>query len=233
MPIVKLDYPSRKILMRAETDIENTYRRRACAKEPWTVEFVDRVKPGELFIDVGANVGPYTLIAATNGCRVMAIEPFFKNVERLCENLALNNVAANALVLMQALGERVNVEQFHISDMAYGSASHYLGDVGPRKIAFHMYPVLVTPLDTLQVFMGPGPRYIKIDTDGHEQQVLKGMTETLQQPETQAVLLEYRLKDEDAVLAFFASVGMMLVSKYDERDGKKLDRIAYGLFERG
>lgn len=180
---------------------------------------------------MGANVGPYTLIAATNGCRVMAIEPFYKNVKRLCENLALSNVSANALVLMQALGDDVKVDQFHVSDMAYGSASHYLGDVGPRKVAFHMYPVLVTPLDTLQPFMGPGPRYIKIDTDGNEQAVLKGMTETLQQPDTIAVLLEYRLKDEEAVRAFFASVGYKQAAKYDERDGKQMQGIAYGLFE--
>lgn len=194
---------------------------------------MDRVKPGELFIDVGANVGPYTLIAATNGCRVIAIEPFFANAARMCENLALNNVSNNVLVLAIALGDQSGVAQFHISDMRAGSASHILGDVFPAKPTFHAVPVMVMPLDSMMPIMGEGPRYIKIDTDGNEQEVLKGMTGTIQAPETQAVLLEYRLGDEPAVAAWFQGVGFRQVEKYDERDGKAIQNVAYGLFERG
>lgn len=194
---------------------------------------MDRVKPGELFIDVGANVGAYTLIAATGGARVIAIEPFFANAARMCENLALNNVGANVLVLTMALGHDSGVAQFHISDMRAGSASHILGEVFPAKPTFHTVPVLVMPLDSMMPTFGEGPRYIKIDTDGNEQSVLKGMAGTIQAPETQAVLLEYRLKDEPAVGAWFQGVGFRQVEKYDQRGDQPLQGIAYGLFERG
>ena len=233
MPIRQLDYPDRKIVMRAESEVENAWRIRSCQKEPWTRAFVDRVKPGELFIDVGANVGPYTLIAATAGCRVIAIEPFFANAARMGENLALNNVGGNVLVLTMALGDGDGVAQFHISDMRAGSASHILGEVFPAKPTFHTVPVLVMPLDALQPIMGDGPRYIKIDTDGNEQSVLKGMTATLQAPQTQAVLLEYRLPDEPVVVSWFKRIGYRQAERYTEREGKQIEGVAYGLFERG
>lgn len=232
MPIRQLDYQGRKIVMRVETEIESAWRVNSCRKEPWTTAFVDRVKPGELFIDVGANVGAYTLIAATGGARVIAIEPFFANAARMGENLALNNASRNVLVLTMALGEEDGVTEFHIGDMRAGSASHILGTVYPAKPTFHTVPVLVMPLDSLQPIMGDGPRYIKIDTDGNEQSVLKGMVKTLQHAATQAVMLEYRLEDESKVTTWFKSLGYHQAERFTERDGKAIANVAYGLFER-
>lgn len=233
MPIKQMDYPHRKILMKVETEIEAAWRINSCRKEPWTQAFVDRVKPGELFIDVGANVGAYTLIAATAGARVIAIEPFYANAGRMGENLALNNALRNVLLLQMALGEEDGVTEFHIGDLRAGSASHILGPVYPAKPTFHTVPVLVMPLDALQPVMGDVPRYIKIDTDGNEQSVLKGMTATLQHPATQAVMLEYRLPDEPAVLTWFKNYGYRQTERYNEREGKQIQGVAYGLFERG
>ena len=205
----------------------------ACKKEPWTVAFVESVQAGEVFVDVGANVCSYTLIAASRGARVVAVEPFARNIGRLCENLAANNLLGNVLMLLGALGAVPGPQQFHISDMSQGSASHILGDTGPHKPTFHATPVMVWTLDQLLPLCGDVPRYIKIDTDGNEKQVLQGMVGALADANTKGVLLEYRLADEEATREFFGQQGWQQVEKFDQRDGKSMGPIAYGLFQRG
>lgn len=60
-------------------------------KEEATTEFIKSfLKPGMTFVDVGANVGYFTLLAASRGCRVVAFEPTPAVVVRLHENVALN-----------------------------------------------------------------------------------------------------------------------------------------------
>src|SRR3990167_8594009 len=86
-----LDYAKVPIQMRVDTKIESDYRIVACKKEPWTVEFIEQQPLGSIFIDVGANVGSYTLIAVACGLRPVAIEPHFHSYAKLCENLALND----------------------------------------------------------------------------------------------------------------------------------------------
>jgi hypothetical protein len=58
------------------------------------------LRPGDVFYDVGANVGSYTLLAATAGARVHAFEPSPPTAARLRRNVALN-----------ALEERVQVHE--------------------------------------------------------------------------------------------------------------------------
>jgi FkbM family methyltransferase len=49
------------------------------------------LKPGDLFVDVGANVGAYTLWAIDCEARVIAVEPNAETAERLRRNIALNS----------------------------------------------------------------------------------------------------------------------------------------------
>src|SRR5687768_12995904 len=90
MSVQQLDYPNRKILMEIETQVEQAFRVHSCSKEPWTIDLIERMEPGDVLYDVGANVGPYTLVAAALGHRVVAIEPGYQNYARLCHNLAMN-----------------------------------------------------------------------------------------------------------------------------------------------
>lgn len=50
----------------------------------------ERLKPGDLFVDIGANIGIYSLLAAERGAHVIAVEPDARSIERLRENVALN-----------------------------------------------------------------------------------------------------------------------------------------------
>ena len=69
--------------MIVETEIEKWRRDTFWEKEPETIAWIDDMEPGEILFDVGANIGIYTLYAASRGVRVIAIEPVFENYSRL------------------------------------------------------------------------------------------------------------------------------------------------------
>ena len=65
------------------------------AEEPFTADWIERsIKPGDVLYDVGANVGPYSLIAAkatSNGARIFAFEPSAPSFHGLSRNILIND----------------------------------------------------------------------------------------------------------------------------------------------
>ena len=82
----KLRYatPNKTTLWRAETLV---------TKEPGTIEWLEAITPGSVLLDVGANVGMYTVFAAViSGARVFAFEPESQNYALLCKNIVTNGI---------------------------------------------------------------------------------------------------------------------------------------------
>ena len=62
-------------------------------KEPCTLEWIAEFKPNDILVDVGANVGMYTVwAAATRGARVFAFEPEAQNYALLNRNILFNDL---------------------------------------------------------------------------------------------------------------------------------------------
>src|SRR5688572_2023380 len=61
-------------------------------KEPDTIAWINRMKPGDVLFDVGANMGQYSLLAAQRGVRVHAFEPEAQNFALLVRNIIVNNL---------------------------------------------------------------------------------------------------------------------------------------------
>lgn len=231
MPIQTLDYPGSKIQMHVENDIEATFRAQACAKEPWTVAAIEKMPPGSWFIDVGANVGSYTLLSVARGLSVLAFEPSVPNFYQLFRNLALNNWLDRAMLVWAAAGATNSTEWFHYADLRTGAANHVLGG-GERKRTFHKQRV---PIFTLDTFMGlidaPVPILLKVDCDGGEAEVFKGATGLLADPRLSGIVCEMQPTEEKDLVAQLASAGWKLSARTDHRGGKPMG-VAYGEFGR-
>src|SRR3990167_10175286 len=190
MSITHLDYKPVKLSMECTNQVEENYRVVACAKEPWTMAFIDSIPAEATFWDLGANVGPYTLVAASRGLRVVAIEPGFNNYATLCRNLAMNNLLDRVITLCLAVGERTGFDWFHYQDTRSGAADHILGSV--RKQFFHRQLVAVWALDDLapRLPLAEGPYYLKIDVDAGELAVLKGAPAFLRKDDLRGIICE-------------------------------------------
>lgn len=140
------------------------------------------LRPGEHFMDVGANVGSYTVLAGGGvKARVTAVEPIPATFEHLQRNVALN-----------AMTERVRCCQVGLSDkpgtLRFSSTLDTVNHVLAKGEDLPSVDVPVTRLDDL---VGQDvPVLMKIDVEGHELAVLQGGAAMLGDPRLLAVIME-------------------------------------------
>ena len=138
------------------------------------------LKPGDVFYDVGANIGFLTLIGAklvgATG-RVVAFEPVPETVELLRQNAARNGFAHVDTVAAAAGATpgKARLILEHASQMAHlATVPGMAGGVSTAEIE-----VEVLTLDGYICEGGPAPDVVKIDVEGAEMDVLAGMSKTI------------------------------------------------------
>ena len=149
------------------------------------------LRPGDVFIDVGANVGLMSVVAARmvgpTG-RVYAFEPVRSTARLLERNVALNR-ASNVEIVPMALGARRErrVITEHL-ETHRGAASFATGGAGTASEE--------VPVDTLDAFvrergLAGRVRLVKIDVEGWEEQVLQGGMGLLSGASAPALIVEH------------------------------------------
>lgn len=140
-------------------------------------------RPGDLFVDVGANVGSYTVLAcAAAGADGACFEPVPGTYERLRENIRLNDLEHRVRCANVGVGKERGVVAFS-SDMDAGNRVLADGEARAGRI-----DVQVDTLDAL--LEGRQPSLMKIDVEGYETAVIAGADETLASPSLRAVIME-------------------------------------------
>lgn len=134
---------------------------------------------GDLCFDIGANLGNRTRCFRTLGCRVVAIEPQAKCFAKLAKGFAGN---PNVRLVHAAVGRQPGRATLHISpDHVLSTLSQAFidGTTGSGRFAAARWDraeeVEVTTLDRLIAEHGM-PRFVKIDVEGYEAEVLGGLT---------------------------------------------------------
>lgn len=123
-----------------------------------------RVQPGDLFLDIGANVGNHTLyMAMVRGCTVVAFEP---NME-LCQALRLSADANGA-------ADRIRIEPCALGEVPGNGRFEQLrpDNLGAQAVAIGGGNIDIFPLDSF-VFKQQ-VKVVKIDVEGMEMAVLRG-----------------------------------------------------------
>jgi FkbM family methyltransferase len=140
------------------------------------------IRPGDLFADVGANVGSYTLLAcAARQARGHCFEPVPSTFARLVDNLRLNGLEGRVHAHNCGVGEASGALSF--------SSAH---DCGNHVVAAGESGASVTvPVVTLDAALaGEAPVVIKLDVEGFEVPVLRGSREMLAAPGPRALVVE-------------------------------------------
>ncbi|MEI6787308.1 MAG: FkbM family methyltransferase [bacterium] len=147
----------------------------------------------DLFVDVGAHFGYYSLLAAgTNpDIRIIAVEPVAENVAILRMNLAQNRIdPGRASVIQAAVSSKAGHATFCVSE-ASDNGSLY---VHPSSGTLARIQVETVCLDDLIGAEMSRRIFIKTDTDGHELEVLKGLERTLDACDDVTLLMEMNPK---------------------------------------
>ena len=185
-------------------------------KEPSTIAWLRTMKADDVLVDVGANVGMYTVFAAlTRGVKVHAFEPEAQNFALLNSNIALNGLDGQARAYPLALSDRRGVQLLHLSDLRAGGSCHSLGaevgfDLQPRAAAFSQGSYGMTLDELVATGEIPMPNHLKIDVDGFEHKVLAGAMTVLSDARLRSVLVELNthLAEHRAVVTQLQGVGL-------------------------
>jgi FkbM family methyltransferase len=185
--------------------------------------FLDK---NSVFIDIGANIGLYSLYASkkiTEKGKIISFEPFSKNHKTLVKNVEINQID-NIIVEKIAIGNEEKQVNLH-----YNEAERNLGMVttNPNQGA-KQEAVNATSLDTyLENKKISRLDLIKIDIEGYEYQALSGMRKTLQKFKP-SLLIE--ILDDKEDLSNYKRIEELLLSfgyrKYYIDDLGKLSQIS-------
>jgi FkbM family methyltransferase len=177
------------------------------------------VRPGMQVVDVGANVGLYSLLLARlvgGSGSVLAFEPEPNLFAILCENCASND-ATNVIPFQCALGRESRMASFHRS--AFNSGDNRLDQ---SSVGHEPVEVKVEPFDDLQP--DSKPDFVKIDVQGHELAALWGMERALAASPKVRVLFEFAPAalrragtPPDLLLEFFRERGFELYETENAR----------------
>jgi FkbM family methyltransferase len=151
-------------------------------------EFVDMaftlhlLKPGDLFVDVGANIGSYTVLASkVAGANSFSIEPVPATFQRLRRNINLNDISSLVDSRCCAVGQ-------NHGQIKFTSNLDTTNQVADDNYQGNTINVPVESLDSLLENLRP--TLIKIDVEGFEPNVIAGAIKMLKCDSLLAILLE-------------------------------------------
>lgn len=152
----------------------------------------------EVFIDVGANIGFYSLLAAKtcHNCSIFAFEPESKNFDKIQQAIRANNLEEKITLFHMAIGS--NSQKTKLYHCPLGSGGHSVSPSvpfsDPRSIHEEKECEIVDSItldDVQKKYFPHFPRtLIKIDVEGHEHETIKGAKNWLSSPTAPTILLE-------------------------------------------
>ena len=190
-------------------------------KEPETIEWIDSFAPGDIFWDIGANVGIYSAYAGVRGIRTLAFEPHFANYHQLCMNVGLNNLQDHVMPLCLAFTDRKATAEMNLASIDVGASMSNFGEAvdfrGTPFVPAFRQGMIGYDIDSYIADFGVEvPTHIKIDVDGIELPIVQGARRTLADPRVKSVsieLIETDIAQVEAVTAILAEAGLRFVHK--------------------
>ncbi|MGI8772663.1 MAG: FkbM family methyltransferase [Acidobacteriaceae bacterium] len=147
------------------------------------------LRPGDLFVDVGANVGAYTVLAsAAIGARSMACEPNPHTLVKFRRNVMLNGISDLVDERPVAVGAETKMIRL------FTGTTDAMNRVVEDDQARDTIEVRQSPLDAM--LDGRALRLLKVDVEGYEPAVLAGACRALVHPELLGVIVESNAEEQ-------------------------------------
>jgi len=170
-------------------------------KEPDTIDWIAGFANDAVLVDIGANVGMYTVWAAkTRGVRVFAFEPESQNFALLNRNIARNQIDDHVVAFCASLSDTVGFGRLALPGFMYGGSGNQYSDTGKiaSKHKLYLQGSYSSTLDTLvEQQLIPVPTHVKIDVDGIEPKIVNGARRTFADKQVRSVLIEVDTNRDD------------------------------------
>ena len=176
--------------------VEVTWRAQGLlTKEPDTIDWINTFDEKDVFWDIGANDGEYSLYAALKKVTVLSFEPAAGNYYVLNRNIEINKMDDDISALCIAFDDVTKTDVFFMSSTKLGAALNSFAEPvdykGNQYTAVFKQAMMGFSIDEfIEKFNPPFPNHIKIDVDGTEDKIIKGAQTTLADKRLKSLLVE-------------------------------------------
>lgn len=184
--------------------------------EPEMLAWIDSMKAGETFWDIGANIGLFTMYAASRkDLTVLSFEPNGLNFGILIEHVVLNKLDQYAQCFCVAFAEQTEIGHLVCSDGEAGQAGNNLIQEDGTKLTaettatFRQAVPVFSVDDFCTIFKQKIPDHIKLDVDGLEHIILRGGMKTLGQIKSLMMEVEGDTAKQKALLDLVQATGLV------------------------
>ena len=200
-------------------------------KEPETIKWIDDMSKDSIMLDIGSNVGVYTIASVFKGIKgCIAIDPSMQNCAEL-QNICTHNNITNVSIWCAALSKHQQISELKVNKIQLEKLqkkanlhnieiTNYAG-LGFTPLFLEKVNVknqLAPPLNINDIYniKSVGISHIKIDTDGAEFEILGSITNLLGTQELKSILIELRSEyDLGRAKVFFEKYGFKLDDRYE------------------
>jgi FkbM family methyltransferase len=196
---------------------------RLFTKEPGTIAWLmETLRPDDIFFDIGANIGVYSIYAAqelaSGGC-VYAFEPHLANAATVLENIAANDLVERIHLISAPLADRDGFGTFHYHSLESSRSSSQFGppvmdgqEFRPAALELKYGARLDALIDSGVI---PAPTVVKIDVDGLEAEIIAGMKSLLASARApRSVQIELSRENAERIISEMSAAGYELVSRH-------------------
>jgi len=192
-------------------------------KEPETLSYISLFKRTDIFWDVGANVGLYSIFAAKiKNCKVYSFEPSVFNLEILARNINKNNLQGKINIIPLSLSNKNCEGSFNIASDSYGSALSSFKNKKNKKNIYSYQTISFNSDFLINNKIIEKPDYIKLDVDGNEIDILNGIEKNISKVKSIILEMDYRNSSKIKMIHnYFKKNNFVLKSKNQSQMIKK------------
>ena len=166
------------------------------SKEPETIEWINTFTDNDIFWDIGANVGLYSLYAGLNpSLTILSFEPSPANYYLLSRNIEVNKMDDRISAYCLAFNDISGLNTFYMKNTELGGALNSFAE--PVDCQGNLFTASLRQAmigfsidDFVGQFNPPFPNHIKIDVDGIENKIINGAKNTLADARLKSLLIE-------------------------------------------
>jgi len=199
-------------------------------KEPETIAWAESFNQHQLdnldFIDVGANLGIYSLFALSTKFynRVIAIEPMPLNFRQLEKNITINNFENRSVLYNQPLFSQSILANFEFNDERIGSSGGQVVENYSGEFLDKENLVQCLTGDSIVDSNLVESCVVKLDVDGLELEILKGFSKALNTGVVRGVLVEATIQNMQEIVRFMEKFSFFLDTRFDSIENHSTKR---------
>jgi len=174
------------------------------SKSPITMNWLNNLEKETILYDLGSNVGLYSIYhCILNNGYSYSFEAHYLNLFNQIQNINENNLQDKIKIIPNFFSSETKLDIVKFKKNTNFGSSDLRGEEAKTQNEYSYKTLFLKLDDLIEKNLIEIPDYIKIDVDGHEKEILKGMEKIFQNQKIKSVIIEVEKKNREDIESFF------------------------------